>query len=74
MPRSNLHFNSLSVATTLRIDQEMRKVRTRKNNYELMAVTQARYGSSLDHHGSSGEKRLDSACCFLFFCIHLQKR
>lgn len=74
MTRSNLHLSRLSVATTLRIDQEMRKVRTRKNNYELMTVSQATYSSSLDYHGSSGEKRLDSVCCFLFFLPAFAKK
>lgn len=48
----------------MRIDQEERKGRTRKNNYnyELMAIIQARYDGNLDHHGSSGETKWDSTC------------
>lgn len=58
----NLTFNRLSPAAVLRIGQEERKGRTRKNNYnyELMENVQKRYDGNLDHHGSCGEKRLNS--------------
>ena len=59
----NLHFNRLSLAATLRIDQERGKSRTKNNyTYELMEITEARYGDHLDQLGSSGEKSLASAC------------
>lgn len=59
-----MHFKRLSLAATLRIDQEGGKSRTKKNNYtyELMEISEARYGDHLDQLGSSGEKSLASAC------------
>lgn len=59
-----MHFNRLSLAVTLKTDQEGRKSRIRNNNYyyEVIAIIQAIHGGDLDQHSCSNVNRLDSAC------------